>query len=143
MLDTKQKQRHIIGDMNRAIGTGQLGVGGNKASISFGGQLLRDLLTTGRYILLNSLSLAEGRPMTWVSRSNSSVQSFLDLRIVLAGLAPFVSKFLVHKNQKFTPRRVRKRHKRIISTYAHHYSIEVWTQGTTGWKKPPDLPKGW
>ena len=60
----------LLGDMNRAIGAGQWGVEGNKPNISCGGQLLRDLLATEKYVLLNGLFLAQGGPWTWVDRSN-------------------------------------------------------------------------
>ena len=111
-IESRGENILILGDMNRAIGTGKWGVPGNKTNISFGGQLLRDLLATERYVLLNSLSLAAGGPWTWVDRSNINVKSCLDLGIVSAGLAPFLSKFLVDKEQKFTPMRVRNSGKR-------------------------------
>ena len=63
-----------------------------------------------------------------MDRSNSSVKS-LDLGSVSTGLAPFVSKFLVDSEQKFTPMRVRKQKKRVISTYSDHYAMEVVFSG--------------
>ena len=40
----------LIGDLNRAVGGGELGVAGNKEKISFGGQLIRDLIDSKEYI---------------------------------------------------------------------------------------------
>ena len=128
-IESRGENVLILGDMNRAIETGKWGVPDNKTNISFGGQLLRDLLATERYILLNSLSLEAGGSWTWVDRSKSNVKSCLDLGIVSAGLAPFLSKFLVDKEQKLTPMRVRKRSKKILSTYGDHYSVEFVFSG--------------
>jgi hypothetical protein len=50
----------LIGDMNRAVGDGKWGVQGNKPNVSYGGRLMRDLLESEEYILLNNLSLVEG-----------------------------------------------------------------------------------
>ena len=85
----------MLGDMNRAIGAGELGVEGNKPNISYGGQLIRDLLASKKYSLLNSQPIAEGGVWTWVDRSNPTVKSCLDLGIVSAGLLPFVTTFKV------------------------------------------------
>ena len=53
----------LIGDMNRHIGCGQYGVTGNSYEVSYGGQLVRELLQTEEFVLLNNLSLAEGREL--------------------------------------------------------------------------------
>ena len=124
-IETRGGNIVLLGDMNRAIGAGQWGVAGNKTNISYGGQLLRDLLATERYVLLNGLTLAQGGPWTWVDRSNSAVKSCLDLGIVSAGLVPFVTTFLIDKEQQFTPMRGRKTKNGIKSTYSDHFSVEL------------------
>ena len=53
------------------------------------------------------------------------VRSFLALGIVSLGLAPFVSTFAVDSKKEFTPRRVRRSKKKVISTFSDHFSIEV------------------
>ena len=53
------------------------------------------------------------------------MRSCLDLGIVASGLAPFVSNFVVDSKQEFTPRRVRRSKKKVISTFSDHFSIEV------------------
>ena len=55
----------IIGDMNRAIGSDEHGIPGNKDKVSYGGELIREMLKNEEYVLLNSLSLVEGGPWTW------------------------------------------------------------------------------
>ena len=92
-IETRGESVLIMGDMNRGVGAGEFGVKGNKHHVTYGGQLVRDLLSTNKYILLNGLSIAEGGPWTWVDRSNSEVKSCLDLGIVSAGLLPFVTTF--------------------------------------------------
>ena len=125
--EIEKRQEHVllIGDMNRALGAGDWGVKGNKPFVSFGGQLLRDMFSSQKYILLNNLPLAEGGPWTWVDRSNSNVKSCLDLGIVSAGLLPFVTTFQVDSQQEFTPKRVRKIKNGLKYTFSDHYSIEV------------------
>ena len=68
----------LVGDLNRAVGGGELGVEGNSSKISYGGQLIRDLVSAGDYVLLNNLSLAVGGPWTRVCPG-----SCLDLHTVL------------------------------------------------------------
>ena len=56
----------LIGDLNRAVGGGSEGVEGNKSEVSYGGSLVRDLIGSGDYIMLNNLSLTTGGPWTRV-----------------------------------------------------------------------------
>ena len=128
-IENRKENMLLIGDMNRAVGAGEWGIEGNKPNISVGGSLIRDLLATSKYILLNSLPIAKGGPWTWVDRSNTSVKSCLDIGIISAGLLPFVTDFQVDKEQKFTPRRLRKTKKGIVSTYSDHFSLEVQLSG--------------
>ena len=69
MEDVKQIEERnedvvIIGYLNRAVGTGAWGVKGNKDKISLGGQLIRDLIKTDRYVLINNMDLVQGGPWT-------------------------------------------------------------------------------
>ena len=65
----------LIGDLNRVIGDGNLGVKGNIPSVSFGGGVLRELLAEKEHFLVNGLELAEGGPWTWVSRADKRIKS--------------------------------------------------------------------
>ena len=98
----------LLGDLNRAIGAGEKGVPGNNEKVSFGGELVRELLEDKEYILLNSSHLAEGGPWTWVSRANSDVKSCIDLVIITGDLLPYVSSLLVDVKKEFSLYRVRK-----------------------------------
>ena len=92
----------LIGDMNRAAGDDKWGITGNKTNISYGGKLIRNLLETEDYILLNNLDIVEGGPWTWVSRADSGVRSCLDLAVISRNLLPFVSKVVVDSERRFT-----------------------------------------
>ena len=113
----------FIGDMNRAVGADDLGIKGNKTSISNGWKLIRDLMETKEFILLNNLDIVEGGPWTWISRSDPRVRSCLDLAIISKNLMPFVSKVVIDKDRKFTPYRVLRRKTGIKSYYTDHFSF--------------------
>ena len=115
----------IIGDMNRAVGSGPWGVKGNKDKISPGGQLIRNLIQTERYVLINNLYLVEGGPWTWVDRQDNTRQSCLDLGIISVSLLPFISKVVIDSNRNFTPRRVIKSKKKIKTIYTDHFSVLI------------------
>jgi hypothetical protein len=119
----------LIGDFNRAVGGGKWGIEGNKCKVSFGGQLVRDLLENEGYILLNSLDLVEGGPWTWCSQSDPNVKSCLDLGIISRNLLPYVYKIVVDKEQKFTPFRIIKRKNGISSCFSDHLSLKVILKG--------------
>ena len=61
----------IIGDFNKHIGNDEFGVAGNHSKISYGGELLRGLLSSSKYVCLNNSNIAKGDPlhaMSLVSR---------------------------------------------------------------------------
>ena len=64
----KQKSKKIsegsvlIGELHRGIGNNSLGVKGNSSSVSFGGGLLREILSEKEHFLLNWSELTHGGP---------------------------------------------------------------------------------
>ena len=72
----------MIGDLNRPVVGGELGMAGNKENISFGGQLIRDLIDSEEYVVVNNLDLAVGGPWTWLDPADPKLMSCLDLAIV-------------------------------------------------------------
>ena len=64
----------IMGDMNRAIGNGELGIKDNKDKISKGGKMIRDLINEKPYTILNNLDAAKDGPWTWTDRQNGRTQ---------------------------------------------------------------------
>ena len=115
----------ILGDLNRAVGAGILGVPGNNPRVSFGGTLVRELLEEQEYTLVNGLDLAEGGPWTWESAADCRTKSCLDLVLVSAGLLPHVSSLIVDSQRKISPARVsiRKGKRKLILT--DHFPLKV------------------
>ena len=72
------------GDLNKLVGSGELGVPGNHPEVSLGGQLLRYLPSTGNWIVVNGLVqvMVEGGPFTRKDPANGK-ESCLDLFVVL------------------------------------------------------------
>ena len=144
----------LMGDMNRAIGSDELGIPGNKELVSKGGKLIRDeLLKDGKYVLINGLKtgLVEGGPWTWVQPGRGKMQSCLDLAIISSVLLPYVKKLVIDSSKMFTPRRVMRKKTGVVSTYTDHFSLEVVMEGlptkqTTEHPKPRwnlAKPGGW
>ena len=118
-IQERQEGLVLIGDLNRAVGDGDLGVEGNHPSVSYGGGLIRELLKEQeeeeeqeekeqgkRYYLLNSFKETEGGPWTWTSRIDQSVKSCLDLVIISANLLPNFSRMMIDRKQEFYPKTV-------------------------------------
>ena len=72
----------LVGDLNKAVGNDEFGVEGNHPKISFGGSLVRSLISSGQYILINNTKKCTGGPFTWTCSSNPEIRSCLDLVIV-------------------------------------------------------------
>ena len=53
-VETQQESIVILGDMNKAVGNGQFGVKGNTEKVSFGGKLIHNFLSGGKYRLVNN-----------------------------------------------------------------------------------------
>ena len=79
----------ILGDLNRGVGSDELGVPGNSPTVSYGGRLVRDLLASEEYCLLNGLALAEGGPWTREDSGDGGL-SCLDLAICSRNMLPLV-----------------------------------------------------
>ena len=101
----------IAGDVNRKIGSGEHGVDGNSEKTSEGGELLRDLLATKDYILVNNTELAEGGPWTWEDPKDRRKpwkdrnKSCLDLIIVCKRLLPFIKCLKIDSKREFSLKR--------------------------------------
>ena len=142
----------IIGDMNRAVGADELGVPGNKDKVSYGGELIREMIKHEEYVLINSLSMVVGGPWTWIQRGNPEIRSCLDLGIISSCLIPFLDSVVIDKEHNFTPRRVIKRKGKIQSIFTDHLPIEIKLKGMPRRKRlkidnpaswNTDKPEGW
>ena len=140
----------LFGDHNRAVGADDLGVKGNKEKVSFGGQLLRDLVESKEYVMFNNLDLAVGGPWTREDPADGGL-SCLDLCIGSANLLPYLKSVEVDSLRKMAASRVKVNRKgEITSTYSDHYpvivelempTVESKSEKKTRWNV--DKPGGW
>ena len=111
----------LIGDLNRHVG--DIIEGNDKDRVSFGGQLVRDFIDTGKYILVNASKKVIGGPFTRYDPSdpnNIDKKSVLELCIVSRELFIYVENLTIDKEKLFTPFRPISKTK---LTYTDHYSL--------------------
>ena len=84
------------GDLNKLVGCDEYGIPGNHPEVSPGGQMLRDLLATGNWILVNGLGkdVVIGGPFTRQDPATGKL-SCLDLFIISRELRPFFSTMVI------------------------------------------------
>ena len=123
-IEARQEAVMIMGDMNRAVGCGKQGVEGNKSLVSYGGSMIRDLIGSGDYFLLNNMSLATGGPWTRICPGTGS-SSCLDLVIGSSNLLPYVRTMKIDSGRVFAPRRAVSKMPGIGVVYTDHYPTLV------------------
>ena len=123
-IESREEAILIIGDLNRAIGGGAEGVDGNKPEVSYGGKLIRDLVSSGDFFLLNNLGITRGGPWTRVCPGTGK-GSCLDLAIGSSNLLPHVKGMMIDSSRKFAPRRAVMKQGSLAVTYTDHYPILV------------------
>ena len=128
-IEDRSEALLIIGDMNRKVGNDRYGVKGNKDKISFGGQLIRNMIKERQYVLINNLDLVVGGPWTWVDRQDSTRKSCLDIGIMSVSLLPFLTKVEIDIEKKITPRRVVNMKNNIKTIFTDRYSVKVELSG--------------
>ena len=126
-IEARKELALVLGDFNRAVGSGKLGVDGNSDKISYGGQLVRELIDAGDYVLLNNLSLAKGGPWTRICPATGG-RSCLDLAVGSRELVQFVTTVNVDSDRLFTPRRATVKQGKLGLTFTDHFPIIVELQ---------------
>ena len=121
-IEARKEMVLVLGDLNRAVGNDELGVLGNTAKVSYGGQLVRELIGTGNFVMLNNLSLTVGGPWTRASPADRRL-SCLDLAIGSKEFVQFVTTLEVDSENKYTPRRAIPKHGRLGLTYTDHFPL--------------------
>ena len=121
MIEDRNEESILIGDMNKLVGNGPLGVKDNNVKVTFGGKLVHQLLQDGKYILLNNSDKCAGGPFTRIDPSNPNIKSCLSLVIVSAGLEDYVEELLIDKERKFTPHRPIRKDGKLVFT--DHYGL--------------------
>ena len=91
----------LLGDQNKLVGNDQYGVPGNSSEISLGGKLLRELISTGNWCLVNGLGpdIVKGGPFTRQDPATGN-QSCLDLCVVSIDLLPYVENLVMDSKRK-------------------------------------------
>ena len=107
----------VIGDLNKQVGDI---IKGNTIKESFGGKLIKDLIDTKKYILVNATSKVVGGPFTRFDPANPDRKSCIDLVMISKELFKHVHKLFIDKNLTFTPGRPISRNK---IRYTDHRSL--------------------
>ena len=94
----------LVGDLNKKVGADRWGVVGNNDKVSYGGQLIRDMLATEEFMLINNTKAAQGGAFTWEDPGNPGRKACLDLFICSADLFPFVKSLVIDSSRKFAPK---------------------------------------
>ena len=98
-LDRIRRDREgciLIGDLNKKVGADNLGVTGNKPTVSYGGHLVRDLVESGDYFLANNTPEAVGGPFTREEPADAHLslekrrKSCIDLVLISTNLRPSI-----------------------------------------------------
>ena len=122
-IEAKEELFCIIGDLNRHVG--DLIVGNEKDKVSFGGQLIRELLDTGKYCLVNASDKVVGGPFTRYDPSdpsNDDKKSVLELCIVSKELFKYVDSLTIDKERHFTLFRPISKN---VLRFTDHYSLRL------------------
>ena len=123
-IRTRKEFCILAGDQNKHVGCGDLGVPGNNPEVSVGGKLMRDLLSTGNWFLVNGLGqeIVQGGPWTRKDPVTGG-ESCLDLFIISRELLPYVDKLIIDSKREFAVGRALKVGKTYRIVNSDHYTI--------------------
>ena len=76
LIEAAKEALILIGDLNKLIGNGEHGVKGNNDKVSHGGKLIHNLLSGGKYMLVNNSEKCTGAPSHGLTQ-----QIFLDFPV--------------------------------------------------------------
>ena len=112
----------VTGDLNRHIGDL---IEGNDNRVSFGGQLWRNILHRGDFVLVNAMKeKVKGGPFTW-HRPGGAARSALSLWIVCNDTLPHVESLAIDDKKEITPFRVTGRRGNKKKVYSDHNSTTL------------------
>ena len=86
-VEARDENLVIIGDANRHLGSV---IPGNIDKVSFGGELMKELLETEKYVLLNSSTKCKNGPWMRVDPADEEKKMILDLVIISKELENYV-----------------------------------------------------
>ena len=113
----------LVGDLNKLVGSDQWGIPGNHSEVSAGGKLLRGLVATKNWILVNGLggNLVQGGPFTREDPGNAK-KSSLDLFVVSENLRPHLSQLVIDSKREMAVARAVKKKGNFKLVHSDHYS---------------------
>ena len=122
-IRTRGESCGLIGDLNKLVGCGDLGVPGNHPEVSLGGRLLRELLGTGNWYLVNGLGqeMVRGGPFTRIDPA-TGFQSCLDLFVVSRELLPYVNNLMIDSNRELAVGRAMKLGNTYKTVFSDHFT---------------------
>ena len=113
----------LVSDANKHIGNDELGVHGNHPFISRGGHMVRALLSTGDWVLVNNIpGVVEGGPFTREDPVTGRL-TCLDIMICSAGLVPFICKLVIDSNREVAARRAVHQKGRYRVINSDHFTL--------------------
>ena len=114
----------LTGDLNKLVGCDEWGVQGNKPELSLGGKLLRELLATKDWLLVNGLGkeVVQGGPFTRIDPATGRL-SCLDLFIITRQLRPYVESLMIDSGRKLKVARPVGKRGKLKPVYSDHYPV--------------------
>ena len=109
--------------MNKHVGNDHLGIPGNHPDVSHGGQLIRDLVESGNWALVNAMEeKVKGGPFTRSDPATGRL-SCLDFWLCTTGLVPHVKSLEIDSERKMAVARPVRRGGRWQLTHSDHFSM--------------------
>ena len=126
----------LVGDLNKLVGCDEWGVEGNHPEVSPGGRLLRELLASEEWILVNGMGeeVVVGGPWTRVDPATGK-GSCLDMFVISSNLRPYVESLVIDAARKVTPARVVTTRGKRSLVYSDHFSCMMTFQNLPKRKK--------
>ena len=100
-IELRNEHVVIASDINRKLGNDSLGIKGNSEEVSYGGSLVRELISSGKYLFVNNTKFAVGGPNTRLDPADSSKKSVLDVITISKSLESNLDKLIIDENYDF------------------------------------------
>ena len=123
--EAKLRNDHVlvVGDLNKLVGSDHQGIPGNHPEVSVGGHLIRDLIESGEWLMVNSMEgKTVGGPFTRMDPATGHL-SCLDLWLCTIGLAPHIKCLEIDSGRKMPIARPMRRNGRWHLTHSDHFSM--------------------
>ena len=113
----------LVGDLNKWVGNDEFGVAGNHGKITNGGRLVRELIPSEEYSLVNNMEVAVGGPFTRVDPVDGRDKSCIDLVICSVNLRPFIDRLFIDSGRRYAMKRVIFKDGNFRTIFSDHFTI--------------------